>query len=176
MRRHPCYEARRGSEAYTVRSHRVKETAPRRGMQAMLERSTGKAILRYDHYRELRLDRAWRIPLLRGKMPACPNESSSAEDNGKYGLFLMFLFRPWRQPDAAVKTWLQDGQHLRLAEGPYTSDTVWNAVYEEYLRWFTDEIQSVAAPFFQRAAGNLPSPIFDTKGLVLHASISIAIS
>eukprot|EP00973_Karenia_brevis_P037971 5235912-Karenia_brevis.AAC.1 len=85
----------------------------------------------------------------------------------------MFLFRPWRQANAAVKMWLENGQHLRLPEGPYTSDIVWNAVYEEYLRWYTDEIESIAAPFFQRAADTLQFPIFDTKDVAIDLSTSI---
>ena len=92
IRRYPCYEGYRESNAYIVRSHRVRNAGKGKGMKAMLERSTGKAILRYDHYRELMLDRPWRIPLLKGKMPPCPKHDSSAEDKGKYGLFLMFLF------------------------------------------------------------------------------------
>ena len=166
--RHPCYEARRGSEYYTVRSHRVKETGGGRGMKAMLERGTGKAILRYDHYRELRLDRPWRIPLLRGKMPACPNENSSAEDKGQYALFVMFLFRPWRHPSSAVKMWLEKGQCLRLAEGPYSSDTVWTSLYEEYLRWYTVDVETIATPYFRCEGETLPAPLFDTKDLDMH--------
>ena len=35
--------------------------------------------MRYDHYREARLDVPWRVPLLHGKMPSCPQADSTAE-------------------------------------------------------------------------------------------------
>ena len=34
--------------------------------------------------------------MLFGRMPRKPEESSDSEEKGKFGLFLMLLFRPWR--------------------------------------------------------------------------------
>ena len=111
---------------------------------ALIDPETGTQLMRYDHYRVLRLHKAWRVPVLCGKMPSCPVSESNACDHGRYALFLMMLFRPWRSPFSDVSSWLNnfDGEENQDA------DSYWMAIYDEYVRWRTEEIVEIAEPFF----------------------------
>ena len=103
VRRHPCYERRRGNASYVVRSRTIEKQ--NRG-EPLLDPVTGNQLLRYDHVRELRLYEAWRAPVLLGKMPACPSADDSPERKGTYAMFIMLLFRPWRFPSNSLPEWL----------------------------------------------------------------------
>ena len=119
--------------------------------------------MRYDHYREARLEVPWRVPVLHGKLPSCPQADSTAEQRGKYALFLMLLFRPWRDKGTALQSWLQD--HLPVLRGTdaHTSDAVWLAIYAEYMRWRRDDLSLRAQPFFRRDGIARAEPTYDTE-------------
>ena len=71
---------------------------------------------------------------------------------GKYALFLMLLFRPFRYiPDALqvwCPVWRPSGGTQGTARG--ISDTVWLGLYEEFLRWRREDIAALAEPYFRR--------------------------
>ena len=100
---------------------------------------------------------------IRGKMPACPKDDSSAEDNGYYALLVMLMFRPWRHPNATVKVWLEKGQCLWQSEGLTALSLCGILFIKEYLRWYTAEIEAIAAPYFRRNGETLPTPHLDSK-------------
>jgi len=129
----------------------------------VLDRYTGKPLLRYDDYRALLLQKAWRIPILLGKLVPCPKTESNAQEKGMYGLLLMLLFRPWRSPEGVLKEWLEKSKKLELPRAPYASDVVWLSLYREYLRWRRDDIRVVAHPYFQRTGPSKPQPAYNSK-------------
>ena len=51
---------------------------------------------RYSFYVTLRMDSSWRAPIVWGITPRAPGDGASAVQEGKYGLFMMLLFRPFR--------------------------------------------------------------------------------
>ena len=159
VKRHPCYEGRRGHPSYVVRSRKIKVKG--RG-QPLLDPLTGKEILRYDHFRELLLDRAWRVPVLLGKLPQSPATDASAEQKGTYAMFMMLLFRPWRSPSSAVAAWLLS-QQICPRDQAQNADVVWSAMYAEFLRWRQDDIHRIAEPYFQRTGQSLATPAYDSE-------------
>ena len=164
VQRHPCYEHRRGNARYVVRSKTVADASGQK--RPLPDRHNGfKDILRYDHFRTLRASKAWRVPLLLGKSPSCPQKDSTAQEKGMYALYMMMLFRPWRRPSAALRTWLGDLQAESAHERP-SADQVWTKLFEEFLQW-RQHIKEVAAPYFRRYwpqdAPGLDRPPHDTS-------------
>lgn len=67
LRRHPCYERRSTDDRYLQRSSTVKDTG---GSYAiLLDPETKQPLRYYDHYRQLRLRKPWRVPELLGYIP-----------------------------------------------------------------------------------------------------------
>ena len=81
-----------------------------------------------------------------------------------YALYMMMLFRPWRRPSAALRTWLGDLQAESAHERP-SADQVWTKLFEEFLQW-RQHIKEVAAPYFRRYwpqdARSLDRPPYDS--------------
>lgn len=96
----------------------------------------------YNHYRTIRTQKPWRVPILNGRRPKLPDETSTADDKGRYAIFMMMLFRPWRDLDDSVDMWA--GEALRS----WKIDEIWDALFVEYLCWRRLEIIHVAWPFF----------------------------
>ena len=57
-----------------------------------------------------------------------------------YGLFVMLLFRPWRDPHAAIQDWIGAPVMFRGS----TAEACWQAVYDEYVRWRKVDLLPVA--------------------------------
>ena len=60
------------------------------------DEARGGALLQFEYYVRLRVDKAWRVPVLYGRLPTKPDDLSPSEDKGAYALFVMLLLRPWR--------------------------------------------------------------------------------
>ena len=129
LRRHPCYERRSTDDRYLQRSSTVKDTG---GSYAilLLDPETKQPLRYYDHYRQLRLRKPWRVPELLGYIPRKPSDEDGAEMRGRYGLFVMMLFRPWRNTREALARW----SGLTTATGVSVTD-VWHALGIEFDRW-----------------------------------------
>ena len=56
-------------------------------------------LLQFEYHVRLRVDKAWRVPVLYGRLPAKPDDLSANEDNGAYALSIMLLFRTLRGLD-----------------------------------------------------------------------------
>ena len=119
-------------------------------------------IHRYNFYLRLIVDKAWRVPVLHGKWPRLPDDSAGAAEKGYYALFMMFLFRPHRDvadffPGSLVTSSNQSGEAISM-------DNVWNAVFQEFTRWRTTEIDSIARPYLNRQESEQqrPAPSFNT--------------
>eukprot|EP00973_Karenia_brevis_P034518 4761293-Karenia_brevis.AAC.1 len=77
----------------------------KKGIGVTLPRSDGDGYHRYyNHYRILRTHKPWRVPILYGKMPRKPDDRSTAEERGRYAIFMMLMFRPWRSIQE-VRNW-----------------------------------------------------------------------
>ena len=114
---------------------------------------TGAEILhQYPHFLYLRTCEAWRVPMLLGHMPRKPDASSTPEERGRYGLFLMLLFRPWRGAHTV------DFLTAALSGGPScsTSAEAWGRVFIAYEAW-RRQLDEAAAPFCSRHR-QTPSP------------------
>ena len=111
----------------------------------------------YNHYRHIRTHKPWRVPILYGRMPRLPQESSTPEERGRFAIFMMMLFRPWRDSDEAVDRWSGGS----LAAGKI--DEVWDKLFLEYLRWRREEIIEPAWPFFRRDVPHASPPAYGTE-------------
>lgn len=153
-RRHPCYARSTGDRRFWVCSTKVKE---RGGFVPLpLKKESGHHCW-YDHYRVLRTHTPWRVPVMYGRMPRRPDSQSSSEDRGKYALFLMMLFRPWRRPDADVVAWAGP-----CALSLTCIEDFWDALFVGFLQWRREVIDK-ASPFFCRDNPSKPDPPFNTE-------------
>ena len=59
-----------------------------------MQASPGVFIYKYAYYVHLRIDKAWKVPVLYGRSPPKPDKSATPSEKGLYALFLMLLFRP----------------------------------------------------------------------------------
>ena len=84
---------------------------------------------RYAYYVKLLTTSPWRVPVLYGRMPRTPTETSTAYERGVYGLFLMMLFRPHRVVEDLSK-FVYDNK-----QAPANEDEAWDMVYQEFERW-----------------------------------------
>ena len=98
-----------------------------------LQDATSQPLRKYPYYVHLLTTSPWRVPLLQGRTPRAPTEASLASDRGGYGLFMMLLFRPHRQVTDLVQ--------LAFAgkRPPQNEEEAWEMVYQEYIRWRSQE-------------------------------------
>ena len=142
--KHPCYKEGYQNDRLWMRSRCTKDK--KGNYEPLIDEETKHRMCRYDHYRELRLHKPWRVPVLFGKMPATPTSTSSSEERGRYAVFMMMLFRPWRHLEQTVlKDWMGDSVLTHI-------DAAWEALFTEFLRWRKEDIIDVASPYFNRAA------------------------
>ena len=128
------------------------------GVPLQLEEHDGP-LLMYEYHVRLRVDTAWRVPVLYGKLPMKPDDQSTREEKGSYALFIMLLFRPWRGVDRNdfVRSAL-----LHCASENATAG-VWENLYAEYERWRRVEVDAVGAPFLSRLGNtSLAEPEFNS--------------
>ena len=128
LRDHPCYERRLRDDRFVLRSKRVRGVD---GVFAILrDPDTGEPLRRHDHYRRLRVDKPWRVPELQGYMPQKPAAGDSPERRGRYALYVMLLFRPWRSTRVALATWTGFNSSAGVCE-----DDIWKSIDDEHSRW-----------------------------------------
>lgn len=104
--RHPCY-----LNGDMVRSQNFMEE-PEIGLNGIAQDKNvgkplildGKPLRRYPYFCSLLTTIAWKVPMLLGKIPPTPKNDATAEQKGRYALFIMMLFRPWlgQVPDFIV--------------------------------------------------------------------------
>ncbi|CAK0873829.1 unnamed protein product [Prorocentrum cordatum] len=70
----------------------------------------GPELYKYAYYVTVRLSIAWRIPVLRGFLPPCPeakkdgdDEAKRLEDEVKYAVYVQLLFRPFRTVEDVLR-------------------------------------------------------------------------
>ncbi|CAK0894190.1 unnamed protein product, partial [Prorocentrum cordatum] len=70
----------------------------------------GPELYKYAYYVTVRLSIAWRIPVLRGFLPPCPEakkdgdgEAKRLEDEVKYAVYVQLLFRPFRTVEDVLR-------------------------------------------------------------------------
>lgn len=102
-RRHPCYERRMEDDRFVLRSQSCREPDGQRS--PLHHPRTGEVLRLYDHYRQLRTHTPWRVPELVGYVPPRCHDLNCPEQCGRYALFAMLLFRPWRNTRAALSVW-----------------------------------------------------------------------
>ena len=123
--RHSCYKHSENDDRYIIRSRTVRDENHK--CVPLVDSSTGEVLRRYDHYRMLRTQTAWSVPMLLGKLPRRPEESDSAEDQGRYAVFVMMLFRPWRDLKETVRAWAGCGQLIGVEP-----EVLWMALFHEF--------------------------------------------
>ena len=95
----------------------------------------------YSHFHRLRTHDAWHVPMLRGRLPRKPDTSSTDEEKGRYGLFLMLLLRPWR--GIGFVDFIKD---LFCRYPACRSPTeAWHVVADEFTRWQAS-VEALARP------------------------------
>ena len=96
-------------------------------------------IHKYSHYVQLMTDTNWKVPILHTRLPRVPDATATPSEQGNYALCLMLLFRAHRE-----------FRHIIPTSKPSTPEEAWIAVYNEFLRWRTHEIDAVAAAYFRK--------------------------
>ena len=121
-------------------------------------KKNGKSLHHYRYYPKLRTTEAWFVPTLYGRMPKKPVADADPEEKGKYALFVMLLFRPWRGvhvPDFLDNVlYSSSGMPLQVA---------WHKIHDEFIRWRRDEIDKVAQPYLQRELPIEAQPSFNSR-------------
>ena len=119
--------------------------------------STGEVLVESGYYVQLRTQVCWKVPVLYGRIPAGVASDSCPSDKGLYALFVMLLFRPFRN---VVDLFPVRETHTD-AELP---DSAWMALFTEYQRWRDVEVDSVAQPYLNRSAAHpMGTPEFGSK-------------
>ena len=105
-------------------------------------KKNGENLHYYKYYPQLRTKKPWMVPTLYGRMPKKPARDGDDEEKGKYALFAMLLFRPWR--GLRIPDFLQKAlcNHSGVAVA-----TAWQVVHREYERWRSDDIDKIAQPY-----------------------------
>lgn len=122
--------------------------------------SSHRPIFKYAYHVQLRTEKNWREPILHAKLPRLPDLHATPEEKGTYALFLMLLFRPHRDVSEIARA-----SKVGQAASPQTcskdksDDAAWTAVYDEFVRWRTHEIDAIAATYFKKSQSEtLPEP------------------
>ena len=119
----------------------------------LMDPKSGEPLHEYPYHLRLRMHEVWKVPVLYGRLPKRPDENSSLEDKGRYGLICMPLLRSWRGYE--VMDFLA---HVFAGCGARAAaDEAWAVVHAEYLRW-RDGVAEVGRPFFTRGGGPVPEP------------------
>ncbi len=160
--RHPCYAQSEDTPSLWVRSRLIKD---RRGQFVRLPRSNEEGhYCYYNHYRILRTEKPWKVPILYGAIPRLTGASTTAQDRGRYAIFMMLLFRPWRDKDEAVQSWA--GACFRRGN----IEDIWNGIFLSFLAW-RRELIDTAWPYYDRSRHDLEFPSFQTNSLVWWACV-----
>ena len=139
------------------------ETEPLRSQafpELPLLNSSQRPIFKYAYYIQLRTEETWRVPILHAKLPRLPDLHATPEEKGTYALFLMLLFRPHREvSEIARPLKVAQAASPKKCSKDKRDDAAWTAVYEEFLRWRTHDIDALAAPYFKKSKlDTLPEP------------------
>ena len=81
---------------------------------------------------------------------------STPEDRGRFALFMMMMFRPWRELDATVALWARDAWHSAQC------DAIWEALFAEFVRW-RGRLIADAFPYYAAGLPHLPAPVYNSK-------------
>ena len=93
---------------------------------------------RYAYYIKLKTNSPWKVPVLFGRSPRAPDDSSPPKEKGMYALFMMMLFRPHRSPHDLISVIFKGASVVG------SEDAIYNLVYDEFLRWRRDEVESIS--------------------------------
>ena len=142
-------ETRCSHKKEPIKSHVVPELC--------LVYSSWQPLSEYEFYVHLLTESAWHVPIICGKLPRVPDADAAAYEKGMYGLWLMLLFRPHRRVDGLI------GFVIGKNDVRGSDDDVWDAVSKEFRRWRREDIDHVAAPYFEKTSTSRgTSPRFDS--------------
>ena len=108
-----------------------------------LRDSSKELIYKYEYYVHLLTESAWHVPVLHGKLPRVPASGAEPVECGRYGLFMMMLFRPHR--------YVRDLIGCALGTGDFTGseDDAWMLITNEFHRWRKDDVDTIAARYYR---------------------------
>ena len=89
---------------------------------------TGEGIPAYAYYVRLRTYESWRVPVLYGRFPKSVANADNDSERGIFALFVLILFRPYRQI-----TDLFEAIRPEL-ERALTAEAAWGRLFAEYKR------------------------------------------
>ena len=102
----------------------------------------GRPVHRYEFYVRLRLREPWRVPMIFGRLPRVPDDTSTVEEQGLYGLCMLLLFRPHR----FLSDFVRD-LHLTCG-GPKDAQDAWAGIRNQWCRWRRDDVDAIALLIF----------------------------
>jgi len=106
-----------------------------------LRDDTGAKLYKYRYYLRLKTHSAWKVPAPFGRLPHCPDETSTTKEKANYALYMMLLFRPHRLLESLVLN-IWHGAAVRGSEAAAQL-----AVYDVFVQWRADIDQQAAAAF-----------------------------
>ena len=75
-------------------------------------------------------DKPWRVPIVYGHKPCTPHAQSTSRDKGLYALWMLLLFKPWRDLDVDLLAVCDPF----CAKNGFISDP-WQALYDSFEAW-----------------------------------------
>ena len=79
------------------------------------------------YYCRVVLDSAWCVPIILGRFPKNPTSDSTLEQKGRFALFMLLLFKPWRslKKDIFACLSMQSG---------HSNTSPWQLLYADFER------------------------------------------
>ena len=109
-------------------------------------------IYEYDYYVHLKLDRAWRVPVVHAPYARPPEKDTSNYEKTRYALVLMLLFRPFRSLEQVVD-WCGVNVDFRGDD-----DRAWARVYDAFVEW-RKRVEAAAAKYYRDVPLQQPPPL-----------------
>ena len=88
-------------------------------------------LVQADLYCRVQTGQAWCVPVILGRFPKTPTDVSTHEEKGRFALFMMLLFKPWRRLKKDILSCL-------FKQDSVADTNPWQLLYAEYERWFAE--------------------------------------
>ena len=84
------------------------------------------------YYCGVRVGQVWCVPIILGRYPKTPSAESTVEDKGRFALFMLLLFKPWRD--------LKKDLFCCLPRDPERCEqNPWQLLYDLFQKWYAQQ-------------------------------------
>ena len=106
----------------------------------------GKPYVTAPYYCGVITKKAWLVPNILGRFPKTPSSTSTSEERGHFAVFMLLLFKPWRNLKHDV---------LFAIESCLDLNSAWDAVCAHYEAWLAQTQDLEARLWAEYSAGFL---------------------